>query len=66
MFDEITLTTKANQITVFYKASGVNMREEQSWNWSQTDYFQFDNNNIKLIKRDKSKVNIEHFDSSKE
>lgn len=42
------------------------MREEQSWNWSQTDYFQFDNNNIKLIKRDKSKVNIEHFDSSKE
>ncbi len=65
-FDEIVLTTKGNQITVFFKARGVNMREERSWNWSQTDYFQFDKNNIKLVKRDKSKVNIDHFDASEE
>jgi hypothetical protein len=55
-FDEITLTTKGNQIAVYFKANRVNMREEQSWTWSQTDYFQFDKDNIKLIKQDKSKV----------
>jgi len=65
-FDEITLTSKGNQITVFFKANGVNMREERSWTWSQTDYFQFDKDNIKLIKQDKSKVKVEHFDASEE
>jgi len=65
-FDEIILTTKGSEITVFYKANGVNMREEQSWNWTETDYFQFDNDNIKLIKQEKSKVNVEHFDASEE
>lgn len=65
-FDEITLTTKGKQIAVSYKANGVNMREEQSWSWSQTDYFQFDKDNIKLIKQDKSKVKVEHFDASED
>ena len=65
-FDEIVLTTKGNKIAVFFKASGVNMREEQSWTWSQTDYFQFDKDNIKLIKQEKSKVKVEHFDASDE
>lgn len=65
-FDEITLTTKGNQIKVFFKANGVNMREERSWTWSQTDYFQFDKDNIKLIKQDKSKLKVEHFDASEE
>jgi hypothetical protein len=65
-FDEIVLTTKGNEISVSFKANAVNMREEQSWNWTETDYFQLDNDNIKLIKRDKSKVNIEHFDASEE
>jgi hypothetical protein len=65
-FDEIILTTKGNQITVFFKASGVNMREEQSWNWTETDYFQLDNDKIKLIKQEKSKVKLEHFDASEE
>ncbi len=63
-FDEITLTTKGNQIIVFFKASGMNMREERSWSWSQTDYFQFNRGNIKLIKQVKSKVKVEHFDAS--
>lgn len=65
-FDEITLTTKGNQIAVSYKASGVNLREEKSWSWSQTDYFQFDKENIKLIKQDKSKVKVEHFDATED
>ncbi|MFV0339047.1 MAG: hypothetical protein ACK5MA_00245 [Parachlamydiaceae bacterium] len=65
-FDEIIITTKGNEIAVFFKATGVNMREEESWNWSETDYFKLDNDGIKLIKQDKSKVNVEHFDASKE
>jgi hypothetical protein len=65
-FDEIVLTIKGNQISVFFKASGINLREERSWNWTQTDYFQFDNDNLKLVKRDKSKVNIEYFSASEE
>jgi hypothetical protein len=65
-FTEIVLTTEGNQISVFFKASGINMREERSWNWSQTDYFQFDNDNLKLVKRDKSDVVVESFDASEE
>lgn len=60
-FDEITLTVKGNKISVFFKANFVNMREGDSWSWTETDQFQFDKNNIKLIKKDKSKVIREHF-----
>ncbi len=55
-FDEIVLTSKGNEISVFFQASGINMREEKSWSWSETDYFQLDNENIKLIRQDKSGV----------
>ena len=51
-FDEITLTVKGNEILVFFKASGVNTREGDSWSWTETDHFQLDNDNIKLIKKD--------------
>lgn len=65
-FDEIILTTKGNEIAIFYKANGIHMREQRSWTWSETDYFQFDQDNIKLIKQDKSKVKSEHFEASEE
>ena len=61
-FDEITLTVKGNKISVFFKASGVNTREGDSWSWTETDHFQLDNDNIKLIKKDRSKVKHEHFE----
>ena len=57
-FDEIILTVKGNEISVFFKATGMNMREAASWSWSETDYFQFDNDHIKLIKKDKSEVEL--------
>lgn len=63
-FDEIILTTKGNRISVFFKANGMNMREEKSWSWSETDYFQLYNDNIKLINIDQSKVELQHFDIS--
>lgn len=61
-FDEITLTVKRNEILVFFKASGINLREGDSWSWTETDHFQLDKDNIKLIKKDKSKVKREKFD----
>jgi hypothetical protein len=61
-FDEITLTVKGNLISVSFKANGVNMRESESWSWSETDHFEFDKDNIKLIKKDESKVERKKFD----
>lgn len=60
-FDEINLVTKGNKISVFFKANGVNLREESSWSWSETNHFEFNNDNIKLIKQDRSKVENKHF-----
>lgn len=54
-FHEITLTVRGNEIIVFFKASGINMREGDSWSWTETDHFQLDNDNIKLIKKTNQK-----------
>lgn len=58
-FEEITLTVKGNKILVFFKASGINLREEQSWSWSETNHFLVDNDNIKLVKKDRSNAKRE-------
>lgn len=61
-FDEITLTVKDDQIIVSFSANGINLSMGESWSWTETDYFQFDtDNNIKLIKKDKSEIKREHF-----
>lgn len=60
-FDEITLNVKGNLISVSFKANGVNMRASESWSRTETDYFQFDNDNIKLLKKDESKVEHKKF-----
>ena len=60
-FEEIYLTVKENIISVSFIANGINLRDQRKWSWSETDYFQFDADNIKLIKIDKSKVKQEHF-----
>ena len=62
-FDEINLTTKGNEIIISYKASGVNLRELDSWSWTETDYFQVDQNHIRLMKKERSKVVHERLDS---
>lgn len=61
-FDEITLKVTGNQISVFFKANEVNTREGKSWSWTEIDYFQLENGRIKLVKQDKSKVKLEHFE----
>ncbi len=62
-FDYINLKVKDNKISVEFGANGVNMRIGQSWSWTETDHFQFDIDNIKLIKKEESKVKREHFDT---
>jgi len=62
-FDEINLKVKDNEITISFKATGYDVREEESWNWEETDYFIFGNDNIQLIKKDKSKIHYEHFNN---
>jgi len=58
-FDEIRLTIQGNKILVWFSANGVNFREGKNWSWTETDHFQFDQDKIKLIKVDKSKVKYE-------
>ncbi len=60
-FEEIYLTVKENIISVSFIANGINLREQRKWSWSETDYFQFENEQIRLIKIDKSEVKVEHF-----
>lgn len=62
-FSEITLTVKGNNISVWFSVSGVNMPMGETWNYTETDYFQFDNDNIRLIKKKQSKIKREHFDT---
>jgi hypothetical protein len=62
-FDFINLIVKGNIISVEFAASGVNMPMGETWEWSETDYFQVDKDNIKLIKKDKSKLKRGHFDT---
>lgn len=60
-FDEIVLTTKGNSISVFFRASGVNLREMRSWSWSETDFFELDKGSLKFVKVEKSEVEESNF-----
>ena len=55
-FDEILIQTDASKkvITVNYKVTGMNMRESQSWSYSQTDVFEYDDEHMLLVESKKS------------
>lgn len=55
-FDEIKLTVKGDQILLWFSATGVNVREGETWSWTETDHFQVDHDKVMLITVDKSKV----------
>lgn len=61
-FDKIVLTTKGDSISVYYEASAVNLREQESWEWSETVYFSVTTNNLRIINKDKSEVKHEKFE----
>lgn len=62
-FDEIKLTVKGNDISVWFSVIGVNMPMGESWSYTETNYFQLNNDNVRLIKKEQSKVKREHFDT---
>ncbi len=57
-FNEIIIfTDKAHKkIEVRYKIQGINMRESKTWNYTKTDYFKYDSNNVWLTKSQKSEL----------
>ena len=61
-FDEINLEIKGNQITIFFKASGINMREASSWNWTEKQHFEFKENELILIGKEVSEVEHSTFE----
>ncbi len=60
-FDEITITTKGNDITIDFAVQAINVREGKSWIWTETKQFRFEQNNIRLIQKTKSAVKEEKF-----
>lgn len=60
-FDFINLKVKNNIIAVEFGVSGINLRIGESWSYTEIDYFQLKNNNIKLIKKEKSEIDREKF-----
>ncbi len=61
-FDEISIETNGNQITVFFKANGINMREAKSWSWTEKHSFEFRNNELILIEKDVSPIKQSTFE----
>ena len=51
-FNEINVAVKNQNIIVFFKATGMDMREEKTWDWTEKLYFEFKNNELKLIKKE--------------
>lgn len=62
-FDYMNLVVVGNKISVNYGAYGINFRIGDSWSYTETDVFLYENDNIKLIKKNKSKVYKEHLES---
>ena len=63
-FDEIEIEVQGNKITVFFKANGINMREQQKWSWTEKQFFEFKTNELVLIKKDISTVEHSKFEIS--
>ena len=50
------LEIEGNIITVFFKANGINMREEKTWSWTEKHIFEFKKNELILLKKDISQM----------
>ncbi|MGJ1421576.1 hypothetical protein ACR79T_18295 [Sphingobacterium spiritivorum] len=55
-FDEISFKKEGDKLAVSFIVSGYNMREEKSWKWVETDYFEINGNTIRCVRKDKRKV----------
>jgi hypothetical protein len=55
-FDEINLEVNSGKIIVSFKATGVNVREGASWNWKETHFFDFKENELIVVKKEVSEI----------
>jgi len=61
-FDDIELTVKGDSIIIHYNVRAVNLREQESWKWTETDYFKINKDYIKLIAKKKTKIKHESWE----
>ena len=55
-FDEINIEVKNNLISIFFKASGINLREAKGWEWTENHIYEFKKNELILLKKDVSPI----------
>lgn len=55
-FEEIILTKKENAISVSFKVKVINVRAGKTSTWAETDLFELNGDNIKLIDKNKSSI----------
>jgi hypothetical protein len=65
-FSKIVISTNEDSISVYYEASAVNIRKQESWEWSETVNFVATTENLRLMKKDKSEVKYEKFEKTEE
>ncbi|WP_439474286.1 hypothetical protein [Algoriphagus formosus] len=65
-FSKMVVSTKGDTISVYYEASGFNLREQENWEWSETVDILATTDNLKLIKKEKSEVKHEKFEMTEE
>lgn len=58
-FETIDLEVKNNRITVTFNVQAINVREGKSWTWTEKNVFDFKENELILIKKDKT-PSVEH------
>ena len=53
-FDEIDLEVKGNEIIISFKAKGFNLREGESWTWTEKQFFEWNKNELIRTKKEAS------------
>ncbi|MBN3581919.1 hypothetical protein JYB64_05930 [Algoriphagus aestuarii] len=63
-FDEILIQKDESNktVTVQSKITGINLRESKSWEWTQTDVFEYSQDNIAIIDSKKSELTESEID----
>ena len=61
-FDEITINTSGNSITVAYRATSINVRDGKSQSWNETALFKAYEDRLVLISKDRNQNPTENFE----
>lgn len=61
-FDEIHLEVQGNQIIVFFKATGINLRAGKTWDWTEKHFFTFKDDHLILDEKEVSPRDEQRFE----